>query len=100
MLIGLLVYVGVVAAAVIFILFALAAHRGRQVLDLADPETHRRRRLRLQILLFFIVVQTIDFVQTSVRQRPSGAAIIALALMLIVSLGLLLATLGIYPRRP
>jgi len=99
MLIGLLVSVAVAAAAVIFILFDLAAHRGRQVLDLTDPETRHRRRVRLQILLFFIVVQTIDFVQTTVRERPSGAVIIVLALMLIVSLGLLLATLAIYPRR-
>jgi len=99
MLIGLLVSVAVVAAAVLLILPALATHRRRPALDLTGPEEKRRRRVRLQILLLFIVFQAIDTVQTIVRGRPSGAAVIVLVLLLVVSFGLLVVAFGIYPRR-
>ena len=99
MLIGLLVSVAL-AAVVIFILPALAKHGRRPVLDLTDPEqSRRRRRAWLHFLLAFLFFYEVDSVQTILGGRPSGAAAIALALVLIVALGLYVVMLFTYPRR-
>ena len=100
MLIGLIISLAVVAAAVLFSVPALITRGRRPVLDLSDPEEKRRRSaFRLRVVAALVVVLANGPIEMIVGARRSMAAVVVLWLVVIVSLGVLVYAVGIYPRR-